>query len=44
VPTLVAQDPLTAVVRGTGMVLEDIDTLKEILIPLDIEKKPKMRI
>ncbi len=28
----VAEDPLTAVVRGTGMVLEDIDKYKEVLI------------
>ena len=41
VPTLIASDPLTVVVRGTGMVLEDIDSLKDLLIPLDIERKSK---
>lgn len=29
----IADDPLTCVVRGTGMVLEDIDSLKEVLLP-----------
>lgn len=29
----IAEDPLTAVVRGTGLVLEDLDTLKEVLLP-----------
>jgi rod shape-determining protein MreB len=29
----VADDPLTAVVRGCGIVLEDIDALKEVLVP-----------
>jgi rod shape-determining protein MreB len=29
----IADDPLTAVVRGTGIVLEDIDLLKEVLLP-----------
>lgn len=32
-PVHVADDPLTAVARGTGLVLEDIDTLKDILVP-----------
>jgi rod shape-determining protein MreB len=42
VPTLIASDPLTVVVRGTGMVLEDLDSLKELLIPLDIGKRPNL--
>ena len=29
----IADDPLTAVVRGTGIVLEDIDLLSEVLLP-----------
>jgi len=29
----VADDPLTAVVRGTGLVLEDLDTLRAVLVP-----------
>lgn len=44
VPCLIAADPLTVVVRGTGMVLEDLDTLKDLLIPLDIGKKANINI
>lgn len=33
IPTRVADDPLTAVVRGTGIVLEDIEALQEVLVP-----------
>ncbi|MBM2821138.1 MAG: rod shape-determining protein MreB, rod shape-determining protein MreB-related protein [Candidatus Berkelbacteria bacterium] len=29
----IADDPLTSVVRGTGLVLEDIETLKGVLLP-----------
>jgi rod shape-determining protein MreB len=29
----VADDPLTAVVRGAGLVLEDLETLKDVLLP-----------
>lgn len=29
----IADDPLTSVVRGTGFVLEDLDTLKQVLLP-----------
>ncbi len=32
-PVHVATDPLTAVARGTGLVLEDLDSLKDILLP-----------
>lgn len=31
--TRVADDPLTAVVRGTGIVLEDLESLQEVLLP-----------
>jgi rod shape-determining protein MreB len=44
VPTIIASDPLTVVVRGTGMVLEDLDSLKELIIPLDIGKKPNINV
>ena len=37
----VADDPMTCVVRGTGAVLEDIESLKEILLPTQYEKIPK---
>jgi rod shape-determining protein MreB len=33
IPVTVTNDPLTSVVRGTGVVLEDFDSLKEILLP-----------
>ena len=32
IPTRVVDDPLTAVVRGCGIILEDVDNLREILI------------
>lgn len=32
-PVHIADDPLTSVARGTGLVLEDLDTLKEVLVP-----------
>lgn len=40
-PVVIADDPLTAVVRGTGLVLEDIDSMKEILVPTQFGKIPK---
>ncbi|MCD4760837.1 rod shape-determining protein [bacterium] len=32
-PVYITDEPLTAVVRGTGKVLDDLDNLKEILVP-----------
>lgn len=32
IPVRVAEDPFTAVVRGCGLILEDIDRLKEVLV------------
>ncbi len=40
-PVLVADDPLTCVVRGTGIVLEDIDTLKDVLVLTEFEQIPR---
>lgn len=40
-PIKVEEDPLTAVARGTGIILEDIGKLKEILVPLDYGEVPK---
>ncbi|MEK7576879.1 MAG: rod shape-determining protein [Patescibacteria group bacterium] len=37
IPVRVAEDPLTAVVRGTGIILEDIDKLREILLEVEYE-------
>jgi rod shape-determining protein MreB len=34
----IADDPLTCVVRGTGVVLEDLDNLKEVLLPTEFRK------
>jgi actin-like ATPase involved in cell morphogenesis len=31
-PVRMMEDPLTAVVRGTGIVLEDIEALREVLV------------
>lgn len=38
VPVLIADDPLTAVVRGTGVVLENIDEFEDILLVDDDEQ------
>lgn len=38
-PVHIADDPLTAVARGTGLVLEDLDTLKDILVPTQFGAK-----
>ncbi len=40
VPVHVAPDPLTAVVRGTGIILEDIDAFREALLKSDDELVP----
>lgn len=33
IPTRASDDPLTAVARGTGIVLEDLEALKDVLVP-----------
>lgn len=33
IPTRVTDDPLTVVARGTGIVLEDLEALREVLVP-----------
>lgn len=40
-PTRLVDDPLTAVVRGTGVVLEDIDSLRQILVSSQYEEVPR---
>ncbi|PIR96712.1 MAG: rod shape-determining protein [Candidatus Doudnabacteria bacterium CG10_big_fil_rev_8_21_14_0_10_41_10] len=40
IPVHLCDDPLTAVVRGTGVVLEDLDNLREVLIQTEFEKVP----
>ncbi len=39
-PVHIAEDPLTSVARGTGMVLEDLDSLKDVLVSTQYEKAP----
>jgi actin-like ATPase involved in cell morphogenesis len=41
-PVHIADDPLTSVVRGAGLVLEDIDFLKEVLMTTQYEKSPRV--
>lgn len=42
IPVFVDKDPLTAVVRGTGKILEDIESLKKILMDSnDVEIMPR---
>ncbi len=40
-PVKLVEDPLTAVVRGTGMVLEDVDALSDVLVSTQYEEPPK---
>ncbi len=40
-PVHIADDPLTAVVRGCGIVLEDIDHLQDVLVTTQYEKVPR---
>lgn len=40
-PVNIAEDPLTCVVRGAGVVVEDLETLKDVLIPLEFGKIPR---
>lgn len=37
----VADDPLTAVVRGTGIILENIDALREVLVSGEYQRVPQ---
>lgn len=41
IPVHVAEDPLTSVVRGTGIVLEDLERYHDVLIESDDEISPK---
>ncbi|MBI5138400.1 MAG: rod shape-determining protein [Candidatus Vogelbacteria bacterium] len=41
IPIYVSEDPLTAVVRGAGIVLEDIEFYKDLLIDSDNELPPQ---
>jgi len=39
-PVYLAEDPLTAVVRGTGIILEDLDNLRDVFIEGDHDLPP----
>lgn len=39
-PVYIADDPLSCVARGTGIVLEDLDHLKEVLVSTEYGKNP----
>ena len=41
IPVHVAADPLTAVARGAGIILEDLDTYRDILVENEDELPPK---
>jgi rod shape-determining protein MreB len=41
IPVHIAPDPLTAVCRGTGIILENIDKYREVLIANEDELPPK---
>jgi rod shape-determining protein MreB len=40
-PVKITEDPLTAVVRGCGIVLEDIEALKNVLVSTQYEEPPR---
>ena len=40
-PVSIAEDPLTCVVRGTGVIVEDLETLKDVLVPTEFAKIPR---
>jgi len=40
-PVKLVEEPLTAVVRGTGIVLEDVDALKNVLVSTQYEEPPR---
>jgi rod shape-determining protein MreB and related proteins len=40
-PVHIAEDPLTCVVRGTGVVVEDLEVLKDVLVPTEFAKIPR---
>ncbi len=41
IPVKTIEDPMTAVVRGAGMILESIDQLKEVLVETEYLEPPK---
>lgn len=41
IPVRVAADPLTAVVRGTGIILEDVEALADVIVNTGTEQVPR---
>lgn len=41
IPIYIAEDPLTAVARGTGIILDDFENLKEVLVNTDDTSVPR---
>ena len=41
IPTKVVEDPLTAVVRGAGLVLENLDELSDVIVETDDLEPPR---
>lgn len=40
-PVTIADDPLTCVARGAGIVVEDLESLRDVLLPTDFSKIPR---
>jgi rod shape-determining protein MreB len=40
-PVSIAEDPLTCVARGCGVVVEDLEILKDVLVPTEFAKIPR---
>jgi rod shape-determining protein MreB len=40
-PVVIADDPLTCVVRGAGIIVEDLENLKDVLLPTQFDKIPR---
>jgi rod shape-determining protein MreB len=44
IPVTIADDPLTAVVRGTGIILENLDSLSPLLVTYDNAKRDRVAL
>lgn len=40
-PVTIADDPLTCVARGAGIVVEELETLRDVLLPTDFSRIPR---
>jgi rod shape-determining protein MreB len=41
IPVYIAEDPLTAVARGTGVILDDFENYKEVLVNTQDDRTPR---